>query len=55
MSSKYGSRNGHCCFASNVDCTENSCLTCGWNPEVAHARIRVWDEKRRASGERNDN
>lgn len=55
MNNIFGSINGHCCFRAMIDCRDSSCLTCGWNPDVAHARIRVWEEKRRLSGERNDN
>lgn len=46
MDKRYGNIDGRCCFAGSVDCQENSCLSCGWNPEVAKKRIRAWCEKR---------
>lgn len=42
------SNNGLCSYNKAIDCMENKCNRCGWNPEVAKERIKDWEINRRA-------
>lgn len=37
-----GSVDKHCCFNRFINCENNKCATCGWNPEVSVKRVKQW-------------
>lgn len=39
--------NGCCEYNRMIDCTENKCNECGWNPKVAAERIKEWELMRK--------
>lgn len=47
MNSARNDKNGVCCFNKLVDCSDNKCRCCGWNPAVAADRIDDWKMERR--------
>ena len=44
-----------CDYNPNVICTVKMCKICGWNPEVAKARLEAFLEKGVVTVEREDN
>ena len=50
MSYEWNSAGGglwHCRYRRHIQCKDRDCANCGWNPEVAEARLQAIMEKRK--------